>query len=67
MIQYTTVKRGFGYIGEVKAEMAKVTWPKRDEVIKLTLTVLLISLIVGAYVGGLDFLFTKLLELVVSL
>lgn len=47
-------------------ELGKVTWPKREETVKLTLIVLLISTIVGLYVGGLDFIFTKLLALVVT-
>lgn len=46
--------------------MTKVTWPKRDEVVRLTAVVILLSLIVGIYVGALDFSFTKLLEIFVS-
>lgn len=53
------------FLREVREELVKVVWPTRDEVIRLTLTVLLISLIVGVLLGGLDFLLTKLLELVV--
>lgn len=51
------------YLSEVRLELAKVTWPKRDEVVKLTLIVLAISVIVGLYVGALDFVFTKLLSI----
>ena len=54
------------YVQEVRAELAKVVWPKRDQVVKLPLIVLLISAIVGAYLGVLDFAFTKLLELVIT-
>jgi preprotein translocase subunit SecE len=54
------------FLKDVRFELSKVTWPKREEVIKLTLIVFLISAIVGAYVGGLDFAFTKLLELVIA-
>ena len=54
------------YIQEVRLELTKVIWPKREEVIKLTLIVFLISIIVAAYVGGLDFTFTKLLELLIT-
>lgn len=43
-----------------------MVWPKRDDVVKLTIIVLLVSAIVGAYVGGLDYLFTKVLEVLVS-
>ena len=53
------------YLYEVKAELAKVTWPKRNEVIRLTLIVLSISAIVGIYVGGLDYIFTKILALII--
>ena len=54
------------FISEVKSEVLKVVWPKRDEVIKLTLIVFLVSTAVGLYVGGLDFLFTKGLSLFVA-
>jgi preprotein translocase subunit SecE len=50
------------YFNEVKSELSKVTWPKRAQVIKLTLIVLSISLIVGVYLGGIDYALTKLLE-----
>jgi preprotein translocase subunit SecE len=49
------------YLQEVKVELGKVTWPTREEATKLTLIILLASLAVGLYVGGLDVLFTTLL------
>jgi preprotein translocase subunit SecE len=54
------------YLSDVRLELSKVTWPKREDVTKLTLIVFAISAIVAAYVGGIDFLFTKLLGIVVS-
>lgn len=54
------------FFGEVKTELSKVTWPTREEVVKLTLTVFLVSAILGVYVGGLDFLFTTLLTKLVT-
>jgi preprotein translocase subunit SecE len=54
------------YFSEVKTELSKVTWPKKEQVIKLTLIVFIISAIVAGYVGGLDFMFTKLLSFLVS-
>ncbi len=53
------------YLKDVRSELSKVVWPKREEVIKLTLIVLIISVVVGAYVGVLDFVFTKGLEIVI--
>jgi len=58
--------RVVNYFQEVKSELAKVIWPKRGEVLKLTIMVILISLLVGLYVGGLDLAFTKLLEVLIS-
>lgn len=55
------------YLKEVRSELKKVEWPKRNEVLKLTLTVCLITGIVGAYVAGLDYAFANLVEYLVQL
>jgi len=55
------------YLKEVRLELTKVTWPDKQEVIKLTLTVIIFSAIVALFVGGLDLVFTKLLESLISL
>jgi len=54
------------YLKEVRVEMLKVIWPKKEEVIRLTLVVFLISGIVALYVGALDYIFTKLLETLIK-
>ena len=59
------MKKILGYLSEVKLELTKVTWPKRRDVIKLTLIVLAISAIVGLFSGSLDFIFTKMLSVFV--
>ncbi len=56
----------FKYLNEVRIELRKVVWPKKGEVAKLTLIVIGITLVVSAYLGGLDLLFTKLLEFLVA-
>jgi preprotein translocase subunit SecE len=60
------VKALIEFLKGVRFELSKVVWPKREEVIKLTLIVFIISAVMGAYVGGLDFVFTKVLETVIS-
>jgi preprotein translocase subunit SecE len=50
------------FLKEVKLEMKKVNWPTRETTIKYTLIVVGVSLIVAIYLGGLDILFTALLE-----
>jgi preprotein translocase subunit SecE len=54
------------FFSEVKSELVKVTWPKREEVVRLTLIVFLVSGIVGVYVGILDYLFTSILTKVLT-
>ncbi len=53
------------YLKEVRLELSKVTWPKKQQIIKLTLIVFIISAAVGVYVGALDYAFTKLLEFLI--
>ena len=66
MLQFEPVKAAIDYLKGVRLELMQVVWPKREEVIKLTLTVILISAIVGVYLGAVDFGFTKLLEFLVN-
>lgn len=51
------------FLNEVVAELKRVTWPTRDETIKLTAVVIAISVIVGAFIGGLDSLFVTIQKL----
>lgn len=54
------------YLSEVRSELGLVVWPKLSEVIKLTLLVVLISVLVGLYLGGLDAVITKLIGLILT-
>lgn len=45
-------------IGNIMAELRKVTWPTRDETRNLTIVVIGISAIVGALLATLDVLFS---------
>ncbi|OGH17847.1 MAG: preprotein translocase subunit SecE [Candidatus Levybacteria bacterium RIFCSPHIGHO2_01_FULL_40_15b] len=55
----------FRFLGEVKSELDKVTWPDLNNVVRLTSIVIIISLLVGVYLGAADFLFTNLLGILV--
>ncbi len=55
----------FTFLKEVRAEMGKVTFPSRNDVTRLTLLVIGISVLVGIYLGGSDYMFTSLLGLIV--
>ncbi len=54
------------YFISVKVELSKVVWPKRDDVVRLTISIFLISGVVAAYLGVLDFALTKFFEKVIT-
>lgn len=47
------------YLRDVRGEMKKVTWPTRDDMIKTTVAVIVISLFFGIYLFGVDFIFSR--------
>lgn len=53
------------FLKEVRDELKKVVWPTRDEIIRLTGVVIIVSLGVGIFLGGTDFVLTKLVELII--
>jgi preprotein translocase subunit SecE len=50
------------FLKEVRLEMKKVNWPTRKEAIKYTILIVGVSIAVAAFLGGLDYLFTNLLD-----
>ena len=60
------MKNIISFIGQTREELRKVTWPDRKEVIRLTMVVIVSSVIVGLYLGGMDYIFTKLLGLIIG-
>jgi preprotein translocase subunit SecE len=49
------------YLHEVRDEMRKVAWPKRDEVIRYSIVVVITVVVYAALVGSLDELFNWIL------
>lgn len=54
------------FLREVKVELEKVVWPGRKQIIELTVLVIVISLIIGVYVGGLDLMFTSIVNAILK-
>ncbi len=54
------------YLLEVRSELSLVVWPKLANVTKLTILVVLISVIIGIYLTTLDAGFTKLIGLILN-
>jgi len=52
------------YYRETVGELRKVTWPTRQEAINLTVVVLIVTFGMSAFLGILDYLFTRLFALI---
>jgi preprotein translocase subunit SecE len=50
------------YLSEAWSELRKVAWPTRQTVVNLTLIVIAVSVVVGAYIAVLDVGFTGVLD-----
>ena len=47
------------FFKEVVAELRKVAWPTRQEVVAYSLVVLVSTIVVGAIIFGMDYIFTR--------
>ncbi|MDA1316558.1 MAG: preprotein translocase subunit SecE [bacterium] len=61
-LKQTQVQPPKNILANMLGELKKVTWPTREETTRLTLIVIMISLIIGFYIGIIDFLLAKVLE-----
>ena len=50
------------YVAESISELKKVTWPTRDDVVRLTIIVIAVSVVIGAYIAVLDFAFRNVVD-----
>jgi preprotein translocase subunit SecE len=57
------VERIVIYLKGVRAEIARVTWPTRNEIISLTALILLLVVVVTLYIWGVDGIIGTLLRL----
>ncbi len=51
-----------GFLGSVRAEIVKVTWPTRENIQRLTLIVLAVTVASAIILGVLSFIFTQLVK-----
>lgn len=47
-------------------EISKVVWPTRDEIVRYTILVVILSIIVAAFLGSLDFFFKGTIERIIE-
>lgn len=54
------------YLSEVRQELQRVSWPSRQQTVQKTILVISVSLAVGVYIGVLDFVFTRLMTILLG-
>ncbi len=52
------------YFTETVGELRKVTWPTRKEATNLTVIVLIVTVAMGLFLGGLDYIYTRIFALI---
>ncbi len=54
------------FLAEVISELKKVSWSTRKDVLEATKVVLVSSILLGVFIGGTDFVLSKLLGLLIN-
>lgn len=50
------------FLKDVKLELGRVNWPSRQDTVKYTMVVIIFSLVMALFLGGLDAVFTFILN-----
>ena len=59
-------KRVRNYLADVWAEMKKVSWVQRKELFTTTLVVIIFSTVLALFIGAVDFVFSRLLGIILK-
>lgn len=58
------MQRLLQYFREVVQELKKVSWPTKEQTYNKTLLVVLVTVAAALYIGGLDYMFARLMGIV---
>lgn len=54
------------FLGQVKAELKKVAWPSREELISSTIVVLVSTLMLAVFIGICDLVLSRVINFLIS-
>lgn len=60
------MNKPISFLNEVKEELAKVTWPSREQTVRYTVLVILVAAVVGLFLGGLDYVLTSITTFIIG-
>jgi preprotein translocase subunit SecE len=63
MSENSIIQKTVQFLREVRVETKKVTWPTRKETLASTVVVLVTTFIIAFFLGGVDLLLSKLVEM----
>ena len=53
------------FLTESKQELKRVNWPRREETVRYTIFVIVLSLAIAAFLGILDYIFIQVLQKII--
>ncbi|MEK7505980.1 MAG: preprotein translocase subunit SecE [Patescibacteria group bacterium] len=53
------------FLTESKQELKRVNWPRREETVRYTIFVIVLSLVISAFLGILDYIFIQILQKII--
>ena len=56
----------FRFVGETASELRRVTWPSRQETLRLTVMVISVAVVVGIFLGVVDLSFARLFDVILG-
>jgi preprotein translocase subunit SecE len=56
------MQKVLAFLSEAKIELSRVNWPSRKQITQYTILVIIMSLAMAIFLGGLDFSFSFLVE-----
>ena len=57
------ISKPLNFLREVKVELGKVAWSTRQELLASTIVVIVVTIILGFFIGAIDLVLSKLLTL----
>lgn len=60
LLTMSALSRPIDFLREVRVELAKVVWPSKEATFRLTILVIVITIVVGFFIGIIDLGLTKL-------
>ena len=60
------MNKAINFIKEALAELEKVVWPTREQTIRYSILVIVVAIVVGLLLGGLDYILTLLQDYILK-